>query len=89
MTSRRIFHRHGLMYGPLGDTGLLHYQPDRPFTVDGIRYTSLCAAIRTMIQLIDTDSGGGAHMNHHTPPTDAELDLWVKEGARHDYLHHH
>lgn len=78
--------RNGLIYRPFIDHD--QYEPAGVLVVDGIRYRVGNQAIRPIMQLIPDDPspfGGTAHMDHRTPPTDAELDAWV--GGKNDHLH--
>lgn len=82
----------GLRYYLRDDTWL--YMPDRPFTVDGIVYTAAEPGphiIRLMVDLIADhyceiygyDCDGGMHRMDFRlpPPTEAELDRFVRTGV--------
>lgn len=61
--------------------------PRAEFTVDGIRYCvwENDTYRRRMIDLYedDVDPNGAAWMECSRPPTESELDAWVRHGGRH------
>jgi hypothetical protein len=69
---------------------LVNYRPNRLFTVDGIAYDFRWQAVgdgfhtvRPMFQLRRCNNIHPRHVSRHRPdppPTDEELDEWVREG---------
>lgn len=61
--------------------GIVYYRAFEPFPVDGIAYDSFDDDhVTRPIFSLEFDGGGQAAMCHSRPPTDGELDYWVRTG---------
>jgi hypothetical protein len=65
------------------DEPMLLYRPaSQPLTVDDMHYYPGRYSAQTMLSLRNLEGSGSARMQHNSPPTEEELDLWVAEGTR-------
>lgn len=76
------YYRAGLAYVPIGN-GLWEWRPDGVFFVDGIRCESTRGvgvfARRNLCEVLDDNPRNeGVTCFLSDPPTEAELDLWVR-----------
>lgn len=74
--------RIGLQY--FAAAGLVFYWPDAPFFVDGIRYDVRSGSPshkRHMVELISDRRDLGIAAELSRPPTEHELDLYVRTGS--------
>lgn len=86
-----VYYRAGLSYEPdtvlasfVDEEEVFFYQPDGPFTVDGIRYErphTDTFHVRPMIELF-TDGMSRGYPYRHEPLTEAQLDEWVWRDSR-------
>lgn len=73
----------GLVYEKLDDTDLWSYHPDGAFHVDGIEYDPQMPGVhisRSMCELQSSELWRGNPHLVSRPPTEAELDEWVRTG---------
>jgi len=84
---RKDFIHKGLLFEYSGE-GVYHYSPNAEFVVDGIRYAieRIGAHIRPILDAYDDHldtcecQQGSFPMRFSHPPTDFELDRWVRTG---------
>ncbi|MET0701702.1 MAG: hypothetical protein ABWY93_18785 [Mycobacterium sp.] len=92
------FVRAGLVYTRQDDGVFYHCVPSLPFVVDGIDYDveridpqewagPMFKILDDVLFFTQSEGSCAAHMNHRRPPSEKELDWWVKAAWYVEDLH--